>query len=377
MRPEGNFIKQKAIRFTLIVVMILASSGITSKVSAGAINTASDTLSTIKQSVGANHTIQFTMNASDAVAATETITVTFPSGFDLTSLSSPNDFDLRINATDETLQSGACGSTDTFRAVVASQTVTFTACNSYDNTAEGSGPVVIIKIGTHTTIGTPGSNQITNQTAAQNNSDAKIVIGGTDASGTIAVEIVTDNTLAVTGTVDPQITCVISSTDGDSDANPNTTSFGTFTLGAVTTANDIPTWTISTNATNGYNISVLSTGNTTNAGLYSSAAGYVIKSADSAENSTADLSVSATIGYGLQGTKTNGDAGSATTTITAPYTSTSNSVGRLQLTAQQLASATGPVSNATVVSTLKAKVTAFVPAGTYVDTLKYVCTGIY
>src|SRR4029078_4855452 len=66
---------------TVLILTLLPYGGF--KAYAGAINTASDTLSTIKQSVVANHTIQFTMNASDAVAATETITITFPSGFDL------------------------------------------------------------------------------------------------------------------------------------------------------------------------------------------------------------------------------------------------------------------------------------------------------
>ncbi len=96
-----------------------------------------------------------------------------------------------------------------------------------------------------------------------------------------------------------------------------------------------------------------------------------------AEASTSDLSVAAAIGYGLQGTKTNGDAGSSATSISAPYTSTATTVGRLQLTDQTLASAAGVVSNATVTSTLKAKVTGLVPPGAYTDTLTYVCTGIF
>lgn len=365
MKLRGTINAQKTVSF-IIVAVLLAVFSSSSRVSAAAINTASDTLSTIQESVGANHTLQLTLNASDTFSSGETITVTFPSGFDLTSLSSPNDFDFRNAASDETIQSAACGSTDTVRAEIASQTLTFTACNSY--TAESAGSTIIIKVGTNTSVGATGTNQIINQTASENNSDAKISIGGTDAAGTIAVEIVSNNALAVTGTVDPQITCSI---------DDNSASFGTFTLASVTTADSTPIWTISTNATNGYSLSVRSAGNGTNAGLYSAGADYVIKSADTSENSTADLSVSATIGYGLQGTKTNGDAGSATTTISSPYTSTSDTVGRLQLTDQALASAPGPVSNATITSTLKAKVTAFVPAGSYADTVTYVCTGIY
>ncbi len=362
---RGTTIKRLSYLLTA-VILVLVLAPYQSIVQAAAVTSASDVLSTIKQSVVANHTITFTLNGSDTFSSTETVTVTFPTGFDLTALASPGDYDFRNASTDETIQSGACGATDTIRAVVAAQVITFTACNSY--TAESAGSTIIIKIGTHAAIGATGANQITNQSAAQNTSDPKILIGGTDASGTIAVEIVTNNELAVTATVDPALTCAV---DG------NVAAFGTFVTGTIDTASQTPIWTITTNATTGYSLSVRSAGNATNAGLYSAAASYVIKSADASENSTADLSVAATIGYGLQATKTNGDAGSATSTISAPYTSTSDTVGRLQLTAQTVSSAAGPVSNATITSTLKAKVTGLVPPGSYVDTLTYVCSGIY
>lgn len=360
---RGKFYQKQLI----LLALILASATVPFRLAhAAAVSSASDTLSTIKDSAAANHTIQFTFNGSDTFSAGNTLTVTFPTGFNLTSLSAPNDFDFRNAATDETLQSAACGATDTIQVAVSSQTVTFTACNSY--TAEAAGSTVIIKIGTNATVGATGTHQIVNQTVAQNTSNAKITFGGTFATGTIAVAIVSNNQVSVSATVDPSISCSIDNTS---------TSFGTFTLGTVTTAGSTITWTINTNANGGYALSVADAGNGTNPGLYNSVQNYLIGSADTSFNSTADLSVSSTIGYGAQVTKTNGDAGSATTTVSSPYTSTSTTVGKLQLTPQTVASATGPVSNATVTTTLKAKVTGFVPAGSYSDTLTYVCTGTY
>lgn len=363
MRRGENTQKRLAVLIAISVVLAFLPFRFAQ---ASAVTSASDTLSTILQSVGANHTIQFTLGGSDQFVSGNTITLTFPTGFDLTSLSSPNDFDFRDAATDETLQSAACGATNTIRVTIASQVVTFTACNSFS--AEAAGSTIIIKIGTNATVGATGTHQIVNQSAAQNASNQKILIGGTQASGSIAVDIITNNQVTVTATVDPSISCAVDNTS---------TTFNTFTIGSVTTANNTITWTIGTNATGGYTLNVSDAGNGSNPGLYSSAANYVIGSADTSYNSTADLSVSATIGYGAQASKTNGDAGSATTTVASPYTSSGTTVGKLQLTSQQVASSSGAVSNATVTTTLKAKVTGLVPAGSYTDTLTYTCTGTY
>lgn len=354
-------------RFSYLVVAVIVLSFIQiSTAHAAAITTISDTLSSITDSAASNHTIKFV--TPTGVAAGQSITIAFPTGFTLGSVDY-TDIDLATSATcagsftDIALAAVASGTT--WGATKSSQTVTIIS----DTGTVTATNCISIEIGTNATYGVAGSHQITNQTVAQNTSNQKIVIAGTMAdTGTLAVVIVANGSVAVTGQVDPSISCAISA---------NSAAFGTFVLGTVTTAGTTPVWTISTNATGGYNLSISSTGSGSFAGLYSAGAAYVIKSADSAEGSTADLSVAATIGYGVQGTKTNGDAGSAATTIASPYTSTGDTVGRLQLTAQTLASATGPVSNATVTTTLKAKVTGLVPSGAYVDTQVMVCTGVF
>lgn len=352
------------IKLVLAVFLTTIASGLwASPAHAAAVTSAKDTMSTIYQSVVANHTVQFV--TPTGVSAGQTITITFPTGFTIGSVDY-TDIDMASGATCSgatDISLAATPATTTWGAVFSGQVLTLTSATGTVTATH----CVVIEIGTNATYGVAGDQQITNQTAVQNNSDPKILIGGTMAdSGRIAVEIVTNNTVAVTGQVDPQISCSIDDT---------TAGFGTFTLATVATADSTPIWTISTNATGGYNLAVRSTGNGSTAGLYSSIASYTIASA------TADLA-GASSGYGLQGTKSDGDAGSAATTVSSPFTATGTNVGALVVTAfpgsgTTLASATGPVSNATVTSTLKAKVSGLVPSGSYVDTLTYVCTGVF
>ncbi len=363
----------KSCRLALAVILVLAFSLVKPfGAQAASVTNFSDALSTIQQSVAANHTITFT--TADDWSSTETLSIDLPDTFTTTGFANnePEDYDLTDDAVEQVLvANGGCSGTaleiEITTVNTSTNTFTFTRCTGDATIASGS--VVVIEIGTNATTGSAGNDQITNQTAVQNNSDAIVTLAGNfGGSGTLALEIIANNTFSLSATVDPQITCAIDNTSG---------TFGTFTIGTIATASNSPTWTISTNASNGYSLTIHSLGNTTNAGLYSASAGYVIKSADSAEASSADLSTSDIIGYGLQGTKTNGGAGSATTSISSPYTASGNNVGRLQLTNQPLASAAGAVSNATITSTFKAVVSGLVPAGSYVDTATYVCTGIY
>ena len=338
-------------------------------VHAGVVSSASDVLSTIKESIVANHTITFTLNGSDTFSSTENITVTFPTGFNLASLSSPNDFDFRNAATDESVQTGACGATDTIRAVVSSQVVTFTACNSY--TAEAAGSTIIIKIGTHASIGATGTNQITNQTAAQNNSDPKILIGGTEATGSIAVEIVADNDVTVNATVDPSITCSFTGL---------TTTFASLTTGAISTSDTNTAITLSTNAGSGLNVTVYDAGNATNPGLYkSTATTYLIGSADGSYGNTITLAAG-TDGYGLTAAASGGSG--ATLTVDGRFDASggANEVGGLEVgagAAVSIAAATGAVASRVLTITHKAAVSGLAPAGSYTDTITYVCSGIF
>lgn len=326
---------------------------------AASVTSARDVLSTMEDTVDANHEIKFV--TPQGVQAGETITLTFEAGFTLTSVDHTDtdfaDGDSN-NCTTATFTENAIAASPsgaTWGVGVSGQVLTLTS-GTDTVTADRC---VRFEIGTNALTDATGDQAINNPGSA---GDYTVIVGGTFAdTGTIAVNIVADDSIDVTATVSTSISCTVNNT---------ATAFGTFTVATVTTASPTVTWTVSTNAANGYNLTVRDVGNGAAAGLYSAGAGYNIASA------TADLGA-VSIGYGLQGTKSDGDAGSATTTIQGNYTATGTNVGAFALTATDLASATGPVANATVTSTLKAIVSGLVPAGSYVDTLTYICTGIY
>ena len=354
------------ILISLIVLIGLLPAG---TIRAAAVSTFSDTLSTIKESVVANHTITFTIN--DAWDATETLSIDFPDTFATTGFANtePEDFDITDDGAEQVLvASGGCSGTaleiEVTTVNTTTDTFTFTRCTGDATIASAS--VVVIEIGTHATQGSAGNDQITNQTSEENNADANVTLGGTfSGTGTLALEIVDDNDVTVNATVDPRITCAFAGL---------TTTFASL-AGPVTTSDTSTTVTVSTNAPNGFTLSVRDEGNATNPGLYkSSAPTYLIGSADSSFSNTATLT-SDVDGFGIQGS-TSGGSG-ATVTIDARYDQSGNAVGGLERTATTLASATAAVASRVVTVVHKAAVSGLAPAGAYTDTLTYVCTGIY
>ncbi|MBI4948013.1 hypothetical protein HY844_00420 [Candidatus Berkelbacteria bacterium] len=338
---------------------------------AASITSARDVLSRSKISTLADHEIKF-VTPTGVQADADTITVAFESNYALGTFS-VNNIDLSVGDsnncttatfTDKTL--AATNAAGVWGVSQASQTITFDAPTDATTGEITADRCVKIEIGSNATSGASGASIITNPTTA---GDYTVTIGGTFGdTGTISTNIVNEDQVTVTASVDSSLACTVDNTS---------TAFGTFVVNTIDTASSTITWTVSTNATSGYALTVRDQGNGTNPGLYSAAAGYLIGSADNSFNNAGDLGA-LSIGYGLQGTKTDGDAGSAATTVAATYNVTGNNVGGFERTATTLASATGPVANATVTSTLKAKISGLVPAGSdYTDTLTYVCTAIF
>ncbi|MEX0594652.1 MAG: hypothetical protein WD157_00950 [Patescibacteria group bacterium] len=358
MRGESIFRSSTALSILFASAASLFLLSPTSTIAAS-VTSARDVLSRSQISVDSNHEIKFV--TPQGVQAGETIILTFETGFVLTSVDhtdvdfADGDSNNCTSAafTEKTI--AASPNAATWGVGVSGQALTLTS-GTDTVTADRC---VRFEIGTNALTDATGDQAINNPGSG---GDYTVIITGSfNDTGTISTNIVTDDSIDVTATVATSISCTV---------NDTATDFGTFTVATIDTADDTITWTVSTNASNGYSLTVRDVGDGADPGLYSSGASYVIESAD------ADLS-GVSIGYGLQGTKTDGDAGSAATSITAPYTATSNSVGGLLLAATSLATATGPVANATVTSTLKAKVSGLVPAGAYIDTLTYICTGIY
>lgn len=360
----------RLIAIILVLSLLCASFPLPQFAQAAPVTSLQLRLSTIKESTLADHTIEFIIPTG--VSAGQTITITYPTGFSLGTFN-VNNYDMAMSAagscasfTDKTLSTTPSGAT--WGVGTSGQVVTITSGTDTIT----AGRCVQIEIGSNATSGATGSTVITNQTAAQNNSDAKILIGGTMAdNGTLAVEIVADNDVTVNATVDPSITCAFTGM---------TTTFASLTTGSVSTSDTNTAITLSTNAANGLSVSVYDAGNGTNPGLFkSTAATYLIGSADSVYGNIVTLAAG-TDGYGIKGAASGGSG--ATLTVDGRFDASggANEVGGLEVgaaAAVPIAAATGALASRVLTVTHMAAVSGLAFAGAYTDTITYVCTGIF
>lgn len=235
----------------LVAVAVLAwSLGAYTSAQAANLVEISNTLSDSDVSAPSNHTIQFQIPAgSPGVGAGQTITVAFPSGFNMGSVAF-GDMDLVINGVDQTLAAAPSGAT--WGAAVSGQTVTFT---SGTGTAT-AGQIVIIRIGTNATGGT---NQVTNPGTI--NSYEFYVTAGAADSGRTRVAIL-DNVL-VTAEVPTRFDFVVgglaTSTSVNGEATTGSTTpteipFGVLTPGTPKFMGQ--SLSVATNAANGFVVTV-------------------------------------------------------------------------------------------------------------------------
>lgn len=312
--------------------------------------------------------------AAGATGVSQTIQYTAP-----TALASGSTLDLYIQ-TGSTLGGGeastafsAVTATSSFSVTAAGTTVATSAdetttTNATDSNFSGytfteiaitttgaiaAGNAIVISGITATNPSTPSSS--TNQ----------YIIDLTDSGGDdgyMAVPILTNSTVTVTGRVTPSITLALSS---------NATNFGILQVGIVNTSSPATTLTLSTNAKDGASITVNDTGSGTTPGLYNSLAPHTIASA------TATLAAG-TEGYGINAalTSTAGTGGVVgSMSVSSPYNGTGDSVGGLTLTPTTLATTTTPIYLNTVQVNYLAAISVVTPAGIYTDNVTYLATG--
>lgn len=369
---------RRRLLFLTVLVVLVSSILPISRALAAPVTSFSDVLSTMKESVVANHTFTFTI--IDGWAATETLTLDFPAGFTNAGFANtePEDFDITDDGVEQTLvASGGCSGAAIEIEITTVDSAgaigfTFTRCTGDATIAAGS--VVTIEIGTNATSGSAGNDQITNQTAAENTTNAKITLtggGGYTDTGTIAVEIVADNDVTVNATVDPSITCSFTGL---------TTTFSSLTTGAISTSDTNTTITVSSNAQGGVNVTVYDTGDTANPGLYKSTpTTYLIGSADSSYNNIVTLATGVD-GFGLTASSASGSGAALTVDGRFDASGGANEVGGLEVgagAAVPIASASGALASRVLTIVHKAAVSGLAPAGSYTDNITYVCTGIY
>jgi len=335
-----------------------------SVVFAAALLNKSDTMSSLKISTAANHTIVF-RTPTGASEGTDTITVTFPSGWTMNTVDFA-DIDLAHSAgsqsnctnptysNDETL--AAASSITAWGATLSGQAISIVAPTDGTGVAAiAANACVRIKIGTNASTGVAGDTQITNSATAGNHT---VAIAGTFGdSGDILVSLLSDDQVAVSATVDESLTFSISD---------NSIGFGTlsatddfFANGAGTgsaTEAEAHNIVVGTNASNGYTMTV--TGSSLTSG------GYTI----TAIGGTNTVSSFGTEQFGIRATATGGSG-----IVSAPYAAAGFALDTMAFP-DELATAVGSSLSTTYSMRYVANISATTEAASYTSTLTYTST---
>jgi hypothetical protein len=269
-----------------------------------------------------------------------------------------------------TSTSATCsGFTDAFLANGAASGLTWGVSTTTQNLVITSGTAVIpanrcvqIRIGTNAIFQASGTSQITNPSSA---TSSVLTIGGSFAdNGLITVNIITDDTVAMTGVVAQTFSFTIST---------STIYFGVLGSGGAKFASSTNTLgdsietiahtlVVSTNAPSGYSVTIR---------------GQTLTSQQNASNTitaiggTAASSTIATEQFGLRATVAGGTGGA----VSAPYSSaTSYGYAATATTTSILATGSGATNPSTYSLRYVANVSALTEAGTYAANLVYVST---
>ncbi len=348
---------KKLLAFISSISLLLGYALISANVAyAASLTSLSDTQSSVKVSTASNHDILFT--TPTGLTSGQTILITFPADYLIHASLTFTDVDVLDDGAQMTLAAAPSGAT---WGVARTSGTVLTLTNG--NVAVAAGSVVRVRIGTNATNQSTGVFQITNPTTI----GTKVITvgGGTFAdSGSISEQIVTDDTVAVSATVQQSISFTIST---------STIYFGNLASGSVkfasstntsgdTTETIAHTLAVGTNAPSGYTITVL---------------GQTLTSQQNSLNTidfvgaTAASSTPGTEQFGIRATKAGGSNG----TIATPYISTS-SYGYNATATTSATFASGSSSTATETYSLRyiANIAATTEAGTYAANLTYVAT---
>lgn len=371
-------IKHISLAANLVVVSVLSiavllSSGVFLHVAyAAELLNKSDTVTSQKVSELSNHTLVF-RTPTGAAENTDTITLEFDTtgtnftingSLDFTDLDLAHSAGGQSNCTgvsytnNETLASSASATEWGVSVNNSTDIITLTApTDGVGAAAIAANACVQIEIGTHATTGTTGDQQI--QNPGSNASYTIRIDGAFGDDGDIVINILTDDQIAITATVDESLTFTI---------NDNAIGFGTLsatndrfaTADATGSDTDDPTYAhnliIGTNATNGYT--------TTVNGTTLTAPGGTITAIGSANTATS----LGTEQFGLRIDESGGIGA-----VTAPYAASGYAFDTAAFP-DEVASASGPSANTTYSVTYIANIASNTEAGAYTTTLTYVAT---
>jgi len=359
----------KAFNLWLIAALVLASAPFAIKVQAAALTSKSDTMSRLSDSGGgdvlSDHAIQFT--TPTGVSSGQTIVVTFPSDFDGSNdpqgALDVNDVDLLEDTTPDTVCDGTAedlvasgASTSQWNVVFSgteNRTLTFTSGGGTAVIAAAS--QVCIKIGENATGGTSNSQYI-NPTTTGSKTITLSVGSGAD-TGDILVNILDDDTVSATATVDESLTFTLSdNTIGFGTLSASDDYFATGDTNGSATETEAHTVVVGTNAANGYTLSI--TGTTLDAGTPDITA---IGSSNTASS----------VGTEQFGLRVDESGGSGT--VSAPYADTGFAFDTAAFP-DELATASGASANTTYSVRYIANIAANTEAGSYSATITFIAS---
>jgi len=255
IRTNTTFSMLQATAVVAILSIVLWSIGFPAFRFAEAANVTSfsNTLSDSAPGVESNHTLSFV--TPTGLAATELISIDFAtSGFSGIGLITASDIDLVVDSVEQDLVNGAASGSNW--GVVAAGTVITLESGTSTISATAT---VVIRIGTNATHGAPGANQITNPTVGSY--EITVAVGNSD-TGATRVAIV--DSVTVTATVQTIFNFTVSAVvSGLSVNGATTTATSTITtipfgvLAVDTPATAAQDLVVSTNAANGFVVTVI------------------------------------------------------------------------------------------------------------------------
>ena len=321
---------------------------------AAALTDKSDTMSSLKIDTLSSHIIKFT-TPTGANESTDTIIITFPADFDFTSKAiSTVSFTHGDTTGEENTETLATSPSETVWGAVFSDTenrvLTLTApTDGIGAAAVATSDKVII------------TYDSTNSTNPSTTGSKTIAISGTFGdTGDILVQIITDDVVAVAGTVDESLTFAI--TDVAIGFGIITSSNGRFATGDEAGQDDTPVaahnLTVATNATSGYTITY--NGATLTSGSDMIDVATVTDDADGTPGSEQFA-----IGFANGG----GDA-----TVVTTYDQELDNYNFVASTTTSIISETVPTATETIGAYYLANIAGNTDAGSYTTAITYVAT---
>lgn len=313
---------------------------------AASLTNISDTMTRLQQSIDSNHVIAFTTATS--LTAGQTIKIQFDAATDAFTLKGTLD-NADLTGSGFTVVAGCGGGASEVTAAVdvtaPDENITLTVCAT-DTVAAGAKSLTI------------ANNEVTNPGSP---ATYKIDITTTSDSGSLAVVIVSDDTVTVSATVDPSLTFSISDTTiGFATLSSSASRWATGDLAGNAAETEAHTLIAGTNATGGYSITV------TGATLTSAATDTItaIGAANTAPSTNSEQ-------FGIRFNATGGSGA-----VSVPYAAGGYAFDTAAFP-DEVAAATGPSANTTYSARYLANIATNTEAGTYTADLTYIATATF